>query len=60
MVIQKYSCPKCKCKVIKPIQKFGTNQIGLYCRNCGAFVKWANKEDRRLIIIEQEEVIVIE
>lgn len=42
------------------IPKFGSNQIGLYCRNCGAWVKWANKEDRNLIIIEQEDVIVVE
>lgn len=60
MLFEHYSCPKCGCKVLKPILKYESNIIGLYCSRCGAWVKWANKDDRNLIIIKQEEVVIIE
>ena len=25
------------------------NQVGIYCSSCGKWIKWANKNERRLI-----------
>jgi hypothetical protein len=60
MLFERYSCPKCYCKILKPILNPGSNKIGLYCTRCGAWVKWTNKDDRKLILIKHEEVIGIE
>lgn len=41
-----YECPKCQSKDVF-IQKSG-NQVGLYCGDCGKWIKWLNKDEQRL------------
>ena len=40
-----YECPKCQSKDVF-IQKSG-NQVGLYCGDCGKWIKWLNKDEQR-------------
>ncbi len=41
-----YACKKCGSKNVG-IETKGT-QIGLYCLDCGAWIKWCNKDEVRL------------
>lgn len=38
----------CPCGCNKFFAKEHKKQLGLYCSECGAWVKWANNEERRL------------
>ena len=40
-----YSCPKCNSKELF-VKKSG-NSTGLYCDNCGAWIKWLGKNELR-------------
>jgi predicted metalloprotease len=44
--MNKFICKRCGSSNIH-IQENGT-QIGLYCSDCGAWIKWLGKDDRRL------------
>ena len=41
-----YECSKCQSKDVF-IQKSG-NQVGLFCGDCGKWIKWLNKDEQRL------------
>lgn len=41
-----FECPKCKSRDVF-IKKSGNN-TGLYCGDCGAWIKWLNKNEIRL------------
>ena len=41
-----FECPKCKSRDVF-ISKSGNN-IGLYCGDCGTWIKWMNKNEIRL------------
>ena len=38
-----------ECCDVKVIAMKKGNQVGLYCSKCGKWIKWANKNERRLI-----------
>lgn len=42
-----FECSKCKSKDVF-IKKSGNN-TGLYCGDCGAWIKWLNKTEIRLV-----------
>lgn len=46
-----YSCNKCSSKNVG-IETKG-NQVGLYCLDCGAWIKWCNKDEVRLFSNKQ-------
>jgi transcription elongation factor Elf1 len=41
-----FNCLKCPSKEVF-IEQVGNN-TGLYCADCGKWIKWLNKEDHRL------------
>ena len=41
-----YECPKCKSRDVF-LSKSGNN-TGLYCGDCGAWIKWMNQNEIRL------------
>jgi hypothetical protein len=41
-----YECSKCNSSDV--FMKQSGNQIGLYCGDCGKWIKWLNKEEQRL------------
>ena len=40
-------CPKCKSRDL--FMKKSGNNTGLYCGDCGAWIKWINKNEIRII-----------
>jgi hypothetical protein len=46
IIMNKFSCKKCGSVSIH-IKENGT-QVGLYCSDCGVWIKWLGKDDRRL------------
>lgn len=42
-----FECPKCHSNDVF-IEESG-NQIGLYCGDCGKWIKWLNKDEARLV-----------
>lgn len=44
--MKEYNCPKCKSGDVF-IDTSG-NQTGLYCGDCGRWIKWLGKEEIRL------------
>ena len=53
--MKNFECPKCSSKdtFIKP----NGNQTGLYCADCGKWIKWLTKEEIRLYELQQKEVV---
>lgn len=45
-----FECPKCKSRDVF-INKSGNN-TGLYCGDCGAWIKWLNKDELRIANIQ--------
>ena len=41
-----FECPKCKSRDI--FTKKSGNNTGLYCGDCGAWIKWLNKNEVRI------------
>lgn len=39
---------KCKCGCVSFFVERKGSQTGIYCSNCGKWLKWANKDDRNL------------
>jgi len=44
-MIDKYKCSKCGCK--KMFTEQHGNNTGLYCSNCGKWVRWLSKDELR-------------
>lgn len=42
-----FECHKCKSRDL--FMKKSGNNIGLYCGDCGAWIKWINKNEVRLV-----------
>lgn len=51
-----YRCPKCNSSDV--FTETSGNQIGLYCGDCGKWIKWINKDEVRLI--KRQETILKE
>lgn len=49
------NCPKCKCSDYIPRYTHNPNQIAAHCSNCGAFIKWLNKDERMLLKLKQQQ-----
>jgi len=47
MKLNKLKCPKCDSQDFSGFAK--GDHIGIRCRDCGAHVKWSNKEERKLL-----------
>ncbi len=48
MIISNIKC-KCGCEnVYFMVQPNRNNVIGIYCVSCGGWIKWANKNEKRL------------
>ena len=45
--MQNFACPKCG-SIDVYIKENGT-QTGLYCGDCGKWIKWLGKEEKRLV-----------
>lgn len=45
--MKEYECHKCKSKDVF-LKASGPN-TGLYCGDCGAWLKWVTKEEKRLV-----------
>jgi uncharacterized Zn finger protein len=43
-----------KCGSIDLFVKSKGSQIGLYCTDCGAWIKWVGKEEQRLVELQIE------
>ena len=44
--MKEYKCPKCNSKNLF-VKKVGNN-TGLYCGDCGAWIKWVGKNELRV------------
>ena len=49
------SCNKCGSVDVYKKAK-NENQTGLYCSDCGAWIKWLGKNERNMLIPTQEEI----
>lgn len=45
--MKEYECPKCQSKDL--FTKKEGNATGLYCGDCGKWIKWVGKEELRLV-----------
>jgi transcription elongation factor Elf1 len=45
--VKEFACPKCNSADVF-IKETG-KQIGLYCGDCGKWIKWLGKEEQRLV-----------
>lgn len=50
-----FECPKCKSANV--FTKKNGNQVGLYCGDCGKWIKWLTKEEVRLYELQLNEKI---
>ena len=50
MKIKDYKCPECKSNEFFFL--CADPHVGLYCKVCGRFLKWANKNEKNLIKID--------
>lgn len=52
--MKQYSCPKCGSKDL--FLKESGNHTGLYCGDCGSWLKWVSKKEKPLVerFIEKE------
>lgn len=48
MKLNNYKCLNCGNDTFMTIKK--PPHIGIYCSQCGRFFKWANKDDKNLIM----------
>ena len=46
-----------KCGSVNTYIKENGNQAGLYCGDCGKWIKWLNKEEKRLFERFKDEVV---
>lgn len=46
---------KCKCGSTNVFLESKGSQVGIYCAECGKWIKWATKEEARLIRHEKTE-----
>ncbi len=53
-----YVCPKCYSQ--NTIAKKNGNQIGIYCAECGRWIKWANKDEAHLLDLEEPKQTEVE
>ena len=44
--MKEFICTKCNSKDL--FTKVNGNQVGLYCSNCGKWIKWLSKEEIRI------------
>ena len=44
----KYACPACGCTDV--ILEDKGSQVGIYCDDCGKWIKWASKKDRVVLM----------
>ena len=51
-IINNFICPKCDCE--KTFIKKSGNHTGLYCSNCGKWIKWLTKDEIRVFNFQQE------
>lgn len=51
MIISKYTCSKCNSHdfFFEKENEYHNTHIGIYCLNCGHWIKWASKDDKNLI-----------
>lgn len=47
-----YKCPKCNSKDVFTDETGG--QVGLYCGDCGRWIKWLSKNEARLVRRQEE------
>lgn len=45
--MKEYSCPKCGSKDL--FLRASGNNNGLYCGDCGAWIKWISKKELQLV-----------
>ena len=50
MKIKNYKCHGCGSDDFYAETSAQGNKVGLYCLYCGKWLKWANKEEKRLLI----------
>lgn len=50
---------KCKSDKVKLIQKNSSPQIGLYCVNCGTWIKWVGKKEFMKLRLNGAELITL-
>jgi len=49
---------KCKCGNEKDfVGVIRGSQVGLYCKACGKWIKWLDKEEQKLFYIYNDEII---
>ena len=53
MKLKDYKCKKCGCEQFRFVER--TPHIGAYCMNCGFFLKWLDKREKRLLALNQNE-----
>lgn len=51
MIISKYTCNKCGSHdfFFEKENEYHHMHIGIYCANCGHWIKWADKDDKNLM-----------
>lgn len=56
MKIKKFKCGNCRHDDFKfmPNQK-NLNVVGIYCSYCGRFLKWADKDEKNLMRLAEED-----
>ena len=50
--MKEFVCPKCNSKDL--FTKANGNQIGLYCGDCGKWIKWLSKDESRIFDEQQK------
>ena len=55
MKIKEYKCKRCKHDDFIALTIKTSNVVGIYCRFCGKWLKWANKDEKNLIKINKQE-----
>lgn len=50
--VKEFVCPKCNSKDL--FTKANGNQIGLYCGDCGKWIKWLSKDESRIFEEQQK------
>ena len=50
MKIKDYKCPECKSDDFFFLE--AGPHIGIYCKTCGRFLKWADKNEKNLIKLD--------
>lgn len=50
--LSEYKCPKCNSTNL--FTRKNGDHTGLYCKDCGRWIKWLNKEEARLFEVDNE------